>query len=424
MKYSSSARGRVARFLGIMLAASLLSGLMSSFAARAQPAEPTPAPSAATQPSAEEVAKREAWRATIARTPAPKKGCFTASYPNTEWQETPCGPPSRYPNPPARGHGGHGLPVATTPVGDGNDFSAQPVVSGLAVQNPAGGPRPDAVSGLIFSATGSFDSVTPANITETGPWTLTIPNPPPPPPPPCRPAQGCTQQQTPDTALTEQRANAFSLQLNTQFFPTPACQGHANCLGWQQFVFSQNQCNGPCVFIEYWLLDFGSGCPAGWTQWQDDCMLNSSSNPAPIVPADELQGTTLTGTAAADSDTVVLTTAGNVAAMITTPTSVLNLAQGWNTAEWNVVGDCCLSQASFSAGSTLVVRTSVNAGANSISATCVREGFTGESNNLFLALTPAVEPASTWPAIVFTESNATDGKPASCTGTVGIGRNP
>jgi hypothetical protein len=392
-----------------MFAASLMSGLMSSFAARAQPTEPTPAPSAATQPSAEEVAKREAWRATIARTPAPKKGCFTALYPNTEWQEAPCGAPSRYPNP-AHGHG-PGLP--DTVVGDGNDYSAVPAGSGLPLPGNFA-----QVSGLISSAVGSFDSVTPATITETGPWAL--PNPPPP-PPPCNHPPPCPVQQTPNEILVP-TANAFSLQLNSQFFPTPACQGVAGCQGWQQFVFSQDQCNGPCVFMEYWLLNFGPRCPTGpWIQSGNDCFFNSSSSSAPAVPAAQLQGTTLTGTAAGDTDTVVLTTAG-VAATAMAADSVLNLAQAWNTVEWNIFGDCCLSQANFSAGSTLVVRTRVNAGV--IAPTCVREGFTGETNNLFLASTPALAPASTLPtspAIVFTESNAAERKPASCTGTVAIG---
>jgi hypothetical protein len=56
----------------------------------------------------------------------------------------------------------------------------------------------------------------------------------------------------------------------------------------------------------------------------------------------------------------------------------------------------------------------VNAGAN-IAPTCVQEGFTGEFNNLPLVGTPARVPASTLPAIVFTESNAANSTLASCT---------
>lgn len=431
MKCSSSARGRIARLLGTAFAASLLSALVGSFAAHAQPTQLTP-PSTSTQPSAEELAKREAWRATMARTPTPKKGCFTSSYPNTEWQEVPCGTPSRYPNPPAHERG-HGLPVATDPVGNSNDYSAQPVGNGLPDPGPNASTRPDTAgnnqsSGLISSAVGSFDSVTPA-IQESGLW-WTDNGPPPPPacnhPPPCP---------SPDTAPAPNalRAvptrNAFSLQLNTQHFTTPACQGVTNCLGWQQFVFSQDQCSGPCVFIQYWLLGFGA-CPkespfppTPWTQSGNNCFISSYSQTAPAVPAGQLQGTTLTGIAASDKDTVVLTTA-NGTAMATSAESVLNLAQGWNAVEWNIFGDCCDFQAIFSAGSTLVLRTSVNSGANIFPPTCVREGFTGETNNLFLVSTPTPAPVLTLPAIVLTETNATERTPERCASTVGLGRNP
>lgn len=397
----SSAHRRVARFLGILFAASLLAGLMSSFAAHAQPAEPAPAPSAAPQSSAEEAAKREAWRATIARTPAPKKGCFTASYPNAEWQEVPCGRPSPYPNLARRSRPGV--------VGDAIDYSAQ-------------------ASGLISSAVGSFAIVTPSSITEQGlVWTQQGC---PPPPPTCPPnAPHCILQNPSGDGgnwCTKQRDDAFSLQLNSQPFAlnsqasqiTACLDGSALC-GWEQFVFSQDACpDGPCVFIQYWVLNYGpaspappSACATPWmvedgTNWY----CNSSPAPVPHVSAAQLQETTLTATAAADGDTVTLTTGD--AAGLTGPSggdSMLNLAQHWNAVEWNVIGDCCGFEADFSAGSTIVVNTSVNGGAV---ATCVQEGFTGETNNLSLVGTPARD--SRPPAIVFTQSNAAGGTPASC----------
>jgi hypothetical protein len=407
MKYSSSVRTRIARFVSVLFAASLLAGL-NLFAAHAQPA--TPAPSAAPQPSAEEAAKREAWRATIARTPAPKKGCFTASYPNPGWQEAPCGRPSPYPN----------LPRRSRPdvVGQSIDYSAQ-------------------VSGLISSATGRFASVTPATITEEGQWFGK--DCPPPTPPPCEPGQPCRQPNVGRDASTciVLTPNAFSLQLNSQYFPTAACEARAvdnmPCQGWEQFVFSQDGCpDGPCVFIQYWLLGYGStsptvaplSCATPWMQSEiNNWYCNSSSNITPRVPAAELQGITLTGTVAADGDQAVLTI-GDVAfvAAPTPPASdgMLQLALHWNTVEWNVIGDCCLFTAGFSAGSTIVVTTSVNEGAV---ATCVQEGFTGETNNLSLVGTEAQD--SRPPAIVFTQSDAAGGTPASCIfATEGAGGKP
>jgi hypothetical protein len=400
MKHSGSARGRIPRFLSIMFAASLLAGPISSFAARAQATAPTPAPSAAPQPSAEELAKRKAWGATIARTPAPKKGCFTASYPKTEWQEVPCGRPSPYPN------------LARRPrpnqVGDSIDDSAQ-------------------VSGLISSAVGSFVSVTPAAITEQGlVWTQQGC-----PPPICPPNHPNCIPMSPSGSgwCMKLKDDAFSLQLNSEPFqlnsegpPSPsqiaACyNGSGGVCGWEQFVFSQDGCpGGPCIFIQYWLLNYGptsppSGCATGWMPSEGvNWYCNTNPTIVPHVSAAQLWETTLAGTAAGDGDIVVLTTAG-VAGIAAPPAAdgPVNLAQHWNAVEWNVFGDCCLFEADFSPGSTLVVNTSVNEGAV---ATCVQEGFTGETNNLSLVGTPPAQ-SSTPPAIVFAQSNG-GGSPASC----------
>jgi hypothetical protein len=51
---------------------------------------------------------------------------------------------------------------------------------------------------------------------------------------------------------------------------------------------------------------------------------------------------------------VLTSPGGNANAMAND--NVVNLSQGWNTAEWNIVGDCCFAQANFSAGTTIVPR--------------------------------------------------------------------
>jgi hypothetical protein len=48
----------------------------------------------------------------------PKKRCFTAAYPNTEWQEVPCTTAPPYPQPPRRG-------PRPDVVGGSNDVGAQ-----------------------------------------------------------------------------------------------------------------------------------------------------------------------------------------------------------------------------------------------------------------------------------------------------------
>jgi hypothetical protein len=75
----TSSRGRITRVRGSMVIASLVSALLSAFAASAQPAEPAPAP-APRQPTAAEL---ESWRKEILKTPRPN-GCFTATYPERQ----------------------------------------------------------------------------------------------------------------------------------------------------------------------------------------------------------------------------------------------------------------------------------------------------------------------------------------------------
>ena len=278
------------RTIAVALPVMLLSVFLPSFAGAAEPSAKAPEKAAAKSRNAarEEKARKE-WQKQIAKVPVPKKGCFTATYPDKEWKEVPCGPPSKYPN--------------TVGGSIGNDVGPQ--VTPL----------------LISSATGSFDSVTPPTITVTGPWGGNL-----------------------------SAANAFTIQMNTRFFATSVCAGHAGCQGWQQFIYSQNQCGGPCVFMEYWLINYGSPCPSGpWIQSGSSCWFNSASNGAPAITAAQLQGTTLTGTAQGGTDTVVLTSPGG-GATATAADTVLNLENAWDTADFIVCGDCCSTQANFSAG--------------------------------------------------------------------------
>jgi hypothetical protein len=345
------------RNLTLMTAASLLAGLLSCNTAprdvTTTPAQTPTAQRASPSPSTaqdQETQRRQQWEKDIGKVPVPKKGCFTTSYPKKEWQEVPCKPPSKYPNGPRTG-------PRPNNIGNGNDISTR--ASGL----------------LISSARGSFDSVTPNTVTETGLWNGNANSP-----------------------------NAFTLQINSQFFNTTVCAGNAGCQGWQQFIYSQNQCNGPCIFMEYWLINFGPACPAGpWIQVGNSCFFNSASAGASAITAAQLQGTTLTGTASATTDTVVLTSPGGNANAIAAD-NVVNLSQSWNTAEWNIFGDCCNAQANFSAGTTVVPRVTLNDGTQQ-APTCLATGFTAETNNLIFG--PGAPAASgVGPALFFNQSSA------------------
>jgi uncharacterized protein (TIGR03437 family) len=209
----------------------------------------------------------------------------------------------------------------------------------------------------------------------------------------------------------------FSLQLNTNVFPTSACNSAANpeyCSGWQQFIFSDSG----AVYIQYQLLNYGTTCPGGWRTYTSaneiDCFINTSATQLPpIQTAADLGGLRLFGQAHGGTDVVVVFTPSEAAAE--GQDSVLNLEQGWNTAEFNVFGDGNDSQAVFNPGSTIAVTTSIYDGTANIPA-CVSETFTGETNNL--TLVPICLPSyldtqydGFAPTIQFMESNAIPSAP-------------
>jgi len=285
----------------------------------------------------------------MARTGLPKKGCFTSAYPGTEWQETSCATAPQRPYRPARG-------LRSETVGNGTDFSVQ-------------------VSNLISSATGSFQSVT-----------------------------GVTSE-------SDGSANTYSLQLNTGFFTTSVCgtANPANCEGWQQFIYS----NSGYVFMQYWLLNWGTTCPAGWNTDNSDCWKNSSATVVPVQPLSNLANLAVTGTVASGTDTVIMST-GSGQLHATGQDSVLNLAQGWHAAEYNIVGDGNGSAATFNSGSTIVVKLSVADGTSAAPTCAANSGTTGETNSLTLVNPCCPIGGTSSPGITFTESSAAGAKPPFC----------
>lgn len=344
MKSNGSAHRRAAILLGVMVVASLLSAAF--WPAAAQPAAP-----ASTGPVFE---SQEAWRTFMAQLPLPLKGCFTATYPHTTWQQVPCTAAPRLPFPPARG------PRPAT-VGAGTDLSA--VTTGNT---------------HISSAVGSFVSVSGVK-SETG---YVDGNPP----------------------LT---ANAFTLQLNTNFISgDAACNGAktpADCLAWQQFVLSNVSCG--CAFMQYWLIDYNTSCPAGWIAYKSDCYVSTNGVIVPTQKIANLVNMSMTGLAVSGgNDTLILST-GSQLYMVTNKDSVINLALAWQAAEFNIFGDCCGVEAYFNNDSTIVVGTRVNDGSPT-TPSCVQEGFTAETNNLTLVENCFVSKPGMPPEIMFTESNA------------------
>jgi hypothetical protein len=377
----------------------VLSGLAMSFALLA-PASATPQtqdkdqakpPAGETQNAAYERAtevERESWRKTILHTRRPKRGCFIATFPKTEWREVECIPtPPTKPYPPRRVGG---LRLPNTVGGSGPDFSAIPN------------------SGHISEGEGSFDSVS-----------------------------GVTSES--NTAGT---ANSYSLQLNTDFFNTSTCSTYANCRGWEQFVYESNG----SAFIQYWYIRYGTAgtsCPApvspscngsnvftnGWCPFNVAgttdvyCARNASSSISPTAePATSLGILKLTGTVAGfngNADDEIAVSAGSVR---TGPGNnyFTDLGSQWGEAEFNVFGDGGSDAANFNTGSTIVVRTSVGSG-TALAPTCDQRSFTGESNNLTLVqLLPPVAHTGI-PSVVFKESNVAGSTQTTCAGAVTVG---
>jgi hypothetical protein len=325
---------------------------------------------AAQPPAKSEV--RETWRKAMVKIPLPKKGCFNAAYPALEWKEVPCStaqPPLMRPRPEQSG----GKPGPNN-IGNGgtNDWAALS-------------------AGTITLTEGSFNSVTPGT-TESGAGTT----------------------------------DSFSLQLNSRPFTTSVCGAIVGCQGWVQFVFANNTPSPfcTCIFVQYWLLSWGTtACPTGWQQEGVDCVTNGANVTSVTgVPTSVLASLTLTGTTAGGTDTVFLDTGGGLSASGTD--SILNLETAWNAVEFNVFGDGGGTEAVFSSGTTIVVKTSITDTTGN-PPTCLQQSFTGETNNLNLAditgtstlvCCPFGAPS---PNIQFMETNA--GHTATCGATQLLG---
>jgi hypothetical protein len=297
------------------------------------------------------------WQRTIRTIPIARPGCFTATFPATQWRAVPCHTAPDVPFGPAT----TGNP--TSAVGDGSDYSA--VTSG----------------GLLNSVTGSFPSV----------------------------SAGAKEKGIVPVGGAPTKANTFSLQLNSSFFSgSPACAGASkpsSCQAWQQFVLttSPDSAAPPTLFMQYWLLSYNATCPAGWFSYSVDCYTNSNATGVPAVKASELASTSLQGSASGGGSDVVTLTLGAHAYAVSNSDSVVHLASSWNTAEFGIFGDGDGTQASFSAGTTLQVMTATNNG-TTLAPSCSFEGFTGETNNLNLVKTPKRLAGST-PAILSEQSN-------------------
>lgn len=349
-------------------------------------------------------AQRETWRKAMVKTAVPKNGCFKAEYPKTAWQEVPCGRPSPHSN---RRKGR----VRTDEVGNGADFAAQAYSTNL-ISSTEGS--------FLQPPTGSFANGMEGYVAGASSSTA-----------PCTTGSGCV-------------ANVFMLQANSQgtfnatgsAFATPACNGHAGCSGWQQFLFSQTQGPPPTagqqsvpgapnttpgVFIEYWLIGWGSStCPtlpswAGtgtWNQSGTDCWFNGPVSYFPPQTAADLPYLTMTSSVTATTDQVTITNTNTGASATYNEPNVLSLSKAWTQVEFNIFGDCCATDVTFTGQTVLAVNNNINDGSMQPPTCEANDGTTGETNSLNFApaqgttTPPVCCPAGGMsPAIQFVESN-------------------
>jgi hypothetical protein len=317
-------------------------------------------------PALDLLSLRKSWAKTMHRTPAPKGGCFQASYPNTQWQEVPCAPPPGYRS--ARPQNRNLKEGATAQVG-GDTYPSTDIV----VQAPSGH--------LLSSVLGSFPT-----------------------------ANGITSET--GTGVAEYGdggflgPNEYTLQVNTNITHSAACGSYTSCTAWQQYVMSSNTpesvtnstlTNKTEVFIEYWLFNYGGAgstadtCPTGFIfagpdSAGYDCIQNT---PAAVIyngvlPITDLGDLTLSGSATTGGTDQATVTYGGMAYTATVPDSYTDIASVWNQGEFNVVGNAGGSQAQFNNGTALIVSLDVTDGSTAAPSCVFNGGTTGESNNLNL----------------------------------------
>jgi hypothetical protein len=311
------------------------------------------------------------------------KGCFHASYPNYVWEIVACstaGKPSSHPTP------------KQTP-----DEAPGP---------QEGGSTGDYVgltqSGLITHVAGTFYRVS-----------------------------GVTSEVNVNSNGATTGSNDYGLQINTNWslpsnkpnytsLPTAtpaACQGHAGCQIWQQFIYTSdfNGDSGPAgshseLFMQYWLfnwsLDSNGNCPHGWTKESGrsgaiDCYRNGPIQSVPVVvPVSDLGKVKLScSVQQGGNDELYFTYGADAWAVIESDgfnpehpnEDGIDIASIWQGVEFNIVGNTSSSQAVFNEGSVLGVTVNIQDGSD-LPPLCLIDsdsrvgyvGTTAETNNLSL----------------------------------------
>jgi hypothetical protein len=353
-------------YLRLCLGATFM--LSMALEARSQSTPPiSPRAAPAAQPTQRlDVQELATWERGMKATKQPHSGCFTATFPDLKWQETACtrAPVQRPQHRPARPGVKPALATITIPE------AAQEVV---ALSNQSS----------FTTVLGSFSTVR-------------------------------------DLKYFSPATSGFSLQLNPQVeFPTPTCNlsslgSQSGCSGWLQFVV--NSAVHSFVYMELWLFDFGDCSkapqlptnPPPTHQWArsgdgNDCEADTASVLVPLVTLDQLASITLRGSVSDGMDTVIFTQAGKMSS-ISIPQSIMQLTGLWTGASFNLYGYSNGAQVNLNAGAGLIVTMETET-ADSSTATLGVNKYTGESNNMIVALPGCVRTSGQGrPIVQFVEA--------------------
>jgi hypothetical protein len=314
-----------------------------------------------------------AWHNALHQNPLPAAGCYKASYPSQEWQNIACGAPLKQWYPRRTPH----LELGQT-VGYGHDYTI--------VTKPH----------LISQTIGSF--------------------------PVAKDVKTVTSVNCP-TCTGETGVNSYSLQLNSTLFNTKACGTLPECVGWEQFIYTNpTGSNDGQLLIEDWLImqytNGFSNCPPGqgWYFIPDGgCVQNSQSVDVPNVPITSLGSIVVTGVAAKSGDSLYMSVGKTEYGMKKIQgDGITDLADGWQGSEFNVLGNAGGDIADFNAGAKISVNIQADDGVKSAPTCPANSGETAETNNLFFIPAPETIAKAQYPSIEFAMSSKR-GKKGTCT---------
>jgi hypothetical protein len=306
----------------------------------------------------------DSWHFAVTQNKLPNAGCFTATYPSTQWSRVACVTPPHIYYPPRTKH-----PQLGQTVGDANDFTI------------------DTGKHIVTTATGAFPKVTGVK-----------------------------------SVISGGDQGSYTLQLNSNFFQTAACQSLADCVGWSQFVFENPgpSSNQGYLWIQDWLVatkSYFSSCPPGqgWQNYGIGCVQNSPGGvELPALNVTDLASATVTGDAASSGDSIYMSVGKKAYGMKNVQgDGITDLSQHWAGAEFNIIGNGGGDQADFNSGSKITVSIMADDGVKSKPTCPAQSGTTGETNNLFLVKAPAKAPQLQYPSIEFSMSSKSSAK-ATC----------